>query len=380
MIILFISTNSPYDKESRSGVPYSIFNELSKKNQVIWIEPKIKGVYRVPYIIQQLCFFILRKIGFKFSARTLLTGKLYSIDVQRKIDKIKDYNAIFSLGTTEISYIRTEKPIFIRIDAIHHSFPNYYSFGLAKQSIKWANNLEEKALNKITCLFSPSQWVIDEIEKFIPQHKFKIHLVETGANLNPKSIKYESRQYGVNIPLKMIFIGFDIKRKGIDIAYEIVELLNEKYKIQTTLSIIGGKPEDSILNSPYIQYIGLLNKNIECEYKKFYEEFSKSNLFIFPTKAECHGIVNCEAAAYALPIFSFDTGGVSSYVKNDVNGYAMPINSTADDFAKKIVECVENGQLSKFSINSRLMYEEKFNWNVWGEKVLVIMRKILDNV
>ena len=41
----------------------------------------------------------------------------------------------------------------------------------------------------------------------------------------------------------MIFIGFDVKRKGIDVAYDTLVLLNEKYGVNTCLTIIGGTPE-----------------------------------------------------------------------------------------------------------------------------------------
>lgn len=50
-------------------------------------------------------------------------------------------------------------------------------------------------------------------------------------------------------------------------------------------------------------------------------------IFLFSlTRAECHGIVNCEACAFGLPIFSYATGGVPSYVINDFNGFAFSLD------------------------------------------------------
>ena len=59
-----------------------------------------------------------------------------------------------------------------------------------------------------------------------------------------------------------------------------------------------------------MDYVGFLNKNIPEQYQKLITIMGRCNLFLLPTKAECAGIVLCEASAFGLPIFTFDTGGL----------------------------------------------------------------------
>ena len=369
MKIAYISNYNPSNQIARSGVPYSIYQQLKKHFEVDWINLKPVGVYNIIYPVSHFFMALFNKIGLIDSHRNRITCKIQSLIIEKKI-KNKKYDAIFSLGTLEVAYLRTKSPIFIRTDAIFNSFIDYYVFNYPKSKQREAFLMEEKALRNITMLFSPSQWLIDEITHHYPFFAIsKMPLIESGANLNNILIHYPNRIYGINKPLNMIFIGYDIKRKGIDIALSVLDILTDKYHLNATLSIIGGKPDDEILRKKNVNYIGLLDKNKKEDFNAYYKAMEDSNLFIFPTKAECHGIVNCEAAAYALPIFSYDTGGVSSYVINGVNGYAFPITTNAEEFARQIYECIANGEMQKLSIESKRLYEQKFNWNTWGNKV-----------
>mgnify|MGYP003174534471 FL=1 len=264
---------------------------------------------------------------------------------------------------------------FYRADAIVHLFLNYYIYNVPLFLQKEAKHIEELALKKCTNFFVPSQWVIDGIVKNNIQINLdKVILVESGANLDDKTIKCPHRKYGINQPLNMLFVGYDIMRKGFDIAYETVNILNEKYHIKANITVMGGKPDDIFLNNGRVNYAGNKNKNNTNEFYEFYQEFEKADIFIFPTKAECHGIVNCEAAAYGLPIFSYRTGGVPSYVLDEINGRILSLDKTGKDFAEAIYYALSTNKMQEYSNNSRKLYEQRFNWNNWGNTV----RKYID--
>ena len=177
----------------------------------------------------------------------------------------------------------------------------------------------------------------------------------------------------------MLFIGYDIIKKGLNIAFEVFCIMNSKYKIKTSLTVIGGKPNETMLKQPSFCYIGMLDKNNPDDMKKLCNELASANLFIFPTKHEYHGIVNCEAAAYGLPIFSYNTCGVSSYVINGFNGYLLPLGSEPTKFAEIIYNSIKSEELTKMSANSRYLFERYFNWNSWGKESMSIMKNNLRN-
>lgn len=93
--------------------------------------------------------------------------------------------------------------------------------------------------------------------------------------------------------------------------------------------------------------------------------------------AECAGIAFAEASAYGLPIFTYNTGGISNYVIDGVNGYALPVNSTELDFYRKIEYCLKTGILKELSVKGPSLYRNRLNWNHWGGEVYHLIRSLL---
>ena len=98
---------------------------------------------------------------------------------------------------------------------------------------------------------------------------------------------------------------------------------------------------------------------------------------MLPTIAECAGIVFAESSAFGLPVFSHNTGGVSNYVQDGKNGYLLPLSSSAFDFANKIAECYNSGELNSMRVSCVEVYRDLLNWNVWQGKFEKIVKDLL---
>lgn len=377
MKILVISDPNPFDRQIRSGVIYSIYKQLSKYNDVEWIKPRHSFKYTCLVKFVALVKRLLASFGKDITYHNPILSKLLCSSIQKQIQNI-EYDAIFSFDCMNIAYLKTNKPIFYRTDSLYPLMLNYYFFNTPRIFIKWGMTVEREMLNNISIMFAPSMWLINGVKHFYPEiDDVKLLLVESGANID-QTVNYTYKHnYGKNAVLNMLFVGFDVKRKGIDVAYDTLTILNQKYGINAILTVIGGKPEPNILQDKKVRYVGKLNKNNPKEFAQFYKEFENASLFLFPTKAECHGIVNCEASAFGLPIFSYATGGVPSYVKSECNGYALPLSSTGYDFAQKIATALQSGKMEYYSYNSRQLYIKKFNWDTWGEKTNYAIKKIV---
>lgn len=99
---------------------------------------------------------------------------------------------------------------------------------------------------------------------------------------------------------------------------------------------------------------------------------------ILPTRVECSGIVFNEASGFGVPTFTTDTGGISNYVKNGVNGYRLPLSATGEEFADKLEEIIQNDELPSLSANAKKVYEESNSWDAWGKKINVLMDEIVN--
>mgnify|MGYP001807222158 FL=1 len=93
-----------------------------------------------------------------------------------------------------------------------------------------------------------------------------------------------------------------------------------------------------------------------------------------PTRAEAFGIVFCEASAFGLPSISTSVGGVSTAVKNNVNGYLLPYEAQHEDYAKLICDIwYDTSRYTSLSESSRLLYENELNWDIAIAKISKIL-------
>lgn len=163
-----------------------------------------------------------------------------------------------------------------------------------------------------------------------------------------------------------MFSGVDWERKGGEIAVDTVVQLN-KAGIRATLHVAGIRElPQKHRDNPYVNNIGFLNKNIPEQYDRYVRLWQQTDILLLPTRAECSAIVYCEAAAYGIPVFTTDTGGISNYVENGVNGYRLPLSGTGADFAGKIRECIRMQELPGMSENARKLYKRKLSWSAWS--------------
>lgn len=101
---------------------------------------------------------------------------------------------------------------------------------------------------------------------------------------------------------------------------EAVRRLNED-GVPSTLHIVGIRElPPQVARLPYINYIGFLNKNVPEQYQRLVEAIRQCRLLLLPTRAECAGVAFCEASAYGMPVFTYDTDGIPNYV---LNGYRL---------------------------------------------------------
>lgn len=135
--------------------------------------------------------------------------------------------------------------------------------------------------------------------------------------------------------------------------------------------------DKDIANLPYVKNYGFLNKNNPDDYEQLVSIIQQSHCLLLPTKAECSAIAFSESSANGIPVFTYNTGGVSNYIENGKNGYMLPIGSSGQEFGKKINVCLQSGELENMSKNAMNIYKEKLNWTVWGQKIEHIIESLL---
>ena len=363
----FISDNMPWDKRTWSGTKSKIYEQITKCNvEVIWIPVKFSFTTH----IYKICLFLI----------TRLLKKRYSIihttfvakQLSRSIDKslLESVDLIFAVSGSQYLYqLETTKPIIYLADATFTLLYNYYDkvSNFLPFNVKQGNLIELTALNKASKIIASSDWCKASIENDYGISPNKVHVIEFGANVDEKDIKNNiiTPKKESNNMLNILFLAVEWKRKGGEIAIDCVKRLNNEMKIPTKVYIVGTDVPIHHKNESFIESIGFLNKNKENEYYQFIKIIKQCDILLIPTKAECAGIAFCEASAYKLPIFTYDTGGIPNYVENGINGYRLPLSCTGEDFAQKIKTVVEQNKLPSLKDGCNHLYNSKLNWDHW---------------
>lgn len=367
----YISKTDPFaDRKAWSGTTYKIREAIEQAGyHVKWIPYKTPQISK---IIQGLCFLYTRLTGKTVVHSHLpLIGRLEARSIDKK--EMEPCDILFFCGSSQVlSYFETGKPVYYLSDTTFELMIGYYWRNLAAWSIEFGNRIEQRALDRASVIIHSSAWASNSARDYYHIPANKLQVIEFGANIDEKEISDTRRQspadVGEGTPLRVLFSGVEWERKGGDIAADTIVRLNEA-GIGAVLYVVGIKnlPKKHATN-PYIEHIGFLNKNIPEQYHRYVQLWQQADLLLLPTRAECAGIVYCEAAGYGVPVFTTDTGGVPNYVENGNNGYRLPLSGTGADFADKIAECIRREELSVLSANARRLYREKLSWKAWSTR------------
>jgi len=293
--------------------------------------------------------------------------------------KGSDADAVLTPWTLAVSDLQTDKPIVLWSDACFGSLVDFYAqfTNLCDRSLKDGHALEQKALDRCKYVVYSSQWAADgAIEHYNLPHE-KVKVIPFGANI--ECDRTESDIEAIisnkqNEVCKLLFLGKDWKRKGGEIALNVVKQLNER-GTKTELTVVGCTPEFEDGIPEYVNIIGFLNKATDAGCNKLNQLLEESHFMILPTYAEAYGIVFCEASSYGLPSIALDRGGVP--VTDQVNGLLFDVDAPIDEYCEKIETLMNDGEAyAALARSSFKEYSENLNWNVASQRMLDLLETI----
>ncbi len=363
MKIGYISPTNPFiDKKSWSGTYYSTREALELAGHTVeWIQYDNKNLFLRIYnkIIYKLIY------GNGSVTHSRLSGWL---KVKTIREKLENYDIIFIPGQVDIvANLKTKTPIIYYTDGTVPLMLNYYWFNFTERAANEAKKLESQAAENASMNIYASNWARNSAIKEYKIDSSKAKVLPFGANLSYTDMEKVGNGFRKNEKISIIFSGVDWKRKGGEIAVNACKkLIKDGYDVE--LTIVGIKNLDNrVKELNFVNYLGFLDKEDKKDYRKYLDAWEKANILLLPTRAECAGIVFNEASAFGVPSLSVDTGGVADYVKNDINGKRLPLEASADDYAKEIEKWIDMKLLGDLSIGARKLYKEQNNWKVWGK-------------
>ena len=371
----FLSFQDCLDRNSWSGTLFYMRDALIKRDmEVISLTKQIR--------FPQWNKLVNRIWKSKNSAKVKLSDyvsnyKSFASKVQSQLLQTPCDVIFAPVASAELFFLETSVPVIYLSDATFSLYHKYYNPSIDEQELEWKNKQESMAISKAVKLVYPSTWAANSAICDYHAEPTKIEVIPFGANLDNPPLTSQVLESKPILHCRLLFLGKDWHRKGGNIAFETLISLR-KMGVDAELFVVGCVPPTEIKHDK-LTVVPYLNKNIPQQREQLNQLFLKSHFLIFPTRADCLGIVICEANAFGLPVITTEVGGIPSIIKNGKNGYMLPFVASADDYAKLIVQIFSNKtSYDCLTRSSRAEYDIRLNWNKWAESLHHVIMSILN--
>jgi len=380
MKIAYVSTYNSSDIERWSGSGYFMGKALEKQcGEVIHIGPLRKHRDNVLRAKQVFYTNVMRKRYVEDRASKVL--KSYADQVSARLKDAR-VDVVFSPGTIPICYLESSAPIVFWTDATVAGVIDFYPAwsDLCHESLRDANRMEQAALSNCRLAIYSSDWAAETAINAYQVDADKVKVVPFGANVesvrNLNDIRIIVAQRRTDV-CKLLFIGTEWYRKGGDIAVDITGSLNAM-GLKTELTVLGCHIKGSVPD--FVSPKGFVSKKTSKGRTLIDRLFAESHFLLLPSRADCVPVVIAEANSFGVPVVASDVGGISTAVRDDLNGYVL---SSAEQFVPHACSVILKSMESlsayrELAIRSFGEYTERLNWQTAGRRVHELLENILD--
>jgi glycosyltransferase involved in cell wall biosynthesis len=361
-------------RDNWSGLGYYIAQSL--KNQDITVE--YMGPLQDPVTLQTIrklksrYYKLFYKKNYQKDADPL-TLKNYASQVAKKLNSIKS-DIVFSATVNPIAYLECKQPIVFWADATCAGLVDFYPqyTNLCQESLKNWHMMERLALQKCKLAIYASEWAAQTAIDYYNVDPEKVKVVPFGANIDSFRTIGEIKDLIESRPLnkcKLLFLGVDWYRKGGDVALKVAEELNN-LGLNTELTVVGCQPIVEGSLPSFVKPLGFISKSTIEGKERINQLLAESHFLIVPSRAECYGVVFCEANSLGVPCISRKVGGIPTIIRPNVNGNLFDIDASITEYCNYILRLFANyADYKELALSAFNEYKSRLNWKVAGQKI-----------
>ncbi|MBW4534575.1 MAG: glycosyltransferase family 4 protein [Pleurocapsa minor HA4230-MV1] len=289
---------------------------------------------------------------------------------------------VFSATIRPIVYLECSQPIVFWADATGAGLIDFYPQyrNLCQESLENWHMIEKLALEKCKLAIYASEWAAQTAIKYYNADPAKVKVVPFGANVDALKTLDEVKDLIEARPsnqCKLLFLGVDWYRKGGDVALKVAEELNNA-GLDTELTVVGCEPIVEGTIPSFVKPLGFISKSTATGKKRINQLIAESHFLILPSKAECYGVVFCEANSFGVPCISRKVGGIPTIIKTNINGNLFDLNADISEYCDYIYNLFSNyADYKIMALSAFNEYQSRLNWKVAGQKVKQLL---LENI
>lgn len=304
--------------------------------------------------IHYLTFSKRRGIAWFYNFREI-DKEISRINLKNQIDIVEgsELSLAFLIKIPGITYV-------IRLHGGHH----FFAEGEKRPLNKWKAYQEKRSFKKADGFIGVSKYVVNHTQKFL-----KIAPRPVCVIMYPIALHwFKPEPFDKITPLRIVFAGTLIEKKGIRQLLLAMEKVNQKYP-KSELHIYGRDWKDSDGNS-YKEKLQdiipavLKNKIIfhgPVDHKNLPIIYALAHVCAFPSHIETLGLVAPEAMAMQRAVLYTTSGPGPEVVEDGESGWLCDPQSP-DDIAEKLLDIFSNDEeMKRRAINGKEKVNFQFN-------------------
>ena len=348
----FLSPHNPHDRRTFSGTSFFAARALERRSG---IRLRILGPHRPPRALDRL---------FRRTKPDVEVDRLNTDGLDAVLGLVA--SPLLNRLMDQKSYL----PAFHVTDATPAFLREAYGWNVPAE----ADDMEARVAARAARVIYSSHQIADRAATDLGLPDLDATSAPFGVNFDhlpqtcPKKPRFDR--------LNLLFVGLDWVRKGGDIAVATLDTLLAR-GIDAHLTIVGRCPE-AHRTHPHITYAGYLNKNRPRDARRLATLYSRTHVFLLPSRADCTPMVVTEAMAHGTPVLATDTGGVAMQIGGAGTGRVMAPFAPPHDWADAIAEITSDRAAYDFMSDAAFERAGRhLSWDNWADRVETTIRTAL---
>ncbi len=245
---------------------------------------------------------------------------------------------------------------------------------------QWQNNFyripEKKYLQSVDGFIFNSQTTRGVVNKLIGNSKPDVVAYPPTDRFGEAISEHEIKTRASQDPLRIVFLGNVMERKGLHTLLSAVESQRSKVKVD----VIGSLTTDSTYAKQMQEFVtvnslsSIVTFHGSLNNEPLVEKLKHAHVLIVPSSYEGFGIVYLEGMSFGLPAIGTTAGAAGEIIEHEKTGYLIEPNDS-NALAAHISTLASNRELlAQLSLNARQRYLQQPSWNETAAQIRAFLQ------
>jgi glycosyltransferase involved in cell wall biosynthesis len=211
------------------------------------------------------------------------------------------------------------------------------------------HRLNRRVFKRAARVLPWSTWARDSLVAEYGVDPSRVEVVPPGVDLE----RWKSgRRQAADRPLRVLFVGGDLHRKG---GQALVDVVADLPPDTAELHLVTRTPYDAGDRNVHV------HRGLQPNSPELIALYQRSDVFVLPSRGEAFGIAAVEASATGLPVIGARTGGLADVVDHGTTGFLVAAGDQTE-LGRRIRSLSESVELrERFGRAARARAEERFD-------------------